>query len=300
MTVDLAAAWPSARAQMGAVLRARGLQAADADDVAQEVAVRLWRNPPCVDSEEHLIAWCCRVAINLHIDTTRRQRFLGPEPPADVAGYSDTAVTAERRMVLEVLVDGIAQLSDEERRLLFEPERAESRRDAVRLAVRRHRLRARLASLVEGMTAAIVGTRQFVRHLSKPAKASLAAAPIVAAGLVLAPMTGGGRPSVPPATAPGAARPSVTVKSEPATATGEPQRDVSRSHPSTLEGTKPAALPERSASARPVVVADPAGVPVRVIRDKQADGQPLVCTGGLVGGCVRLPAPFENTLPTLP
>src|SRR2546423_6652718 len=82
--VEFSAAWPAARAQLAAVLRARGVQTADVDDVIQEVALRALRPPRSFESEDHLVAWCCRVGINLHIDSTRRQARLSgealPEP----------------------------------------------------------------------------------------------------------------------------------------------------------------------------------------------------------------------------
>src|SRR3954471_7260583 len=146
--VDLGAAWPSVRARLSAVLRGRGVQAADVDDIAQDVAIRALRAGKHFESEEPLVAWCCRVGINLHVDSTRRQRRLTGELP-DAAADSDTATTVERRLALEVLAGGIAELSEDEQRLLFELEPTESRREAVRLAVRRHRLRSRLAALVE-------------------------------------------------------------------------------------------------------------------------------------------------------
>jgi RNA polymerase sigma factor (sigma-70 family) len=217
--VDFDAVWPSARTQLTNVLRSRGVQPADVDDIVQDVAVRALKVPRRFESEEHLVAWCCRVGINLHIDATRRQRRVVVEAPPDPVATHDTAATVERRMALEILADGIADLSDDEKRLLFELERTDSRKEAVRLAVRRHRLRARLATLVEGL-AAIVGLvrglSRFTSGLSKPAKVSLAAAPVVAAGLVLGPLAiGGGAPGA-PATLPTAVIPLRTTVPAPA------------------------------------------------------------------------------------
>ena len=288
------------------MLRSRGVQDADVDDVIQEVAIRALATPRSFDSEEHLVAWCCRVGINLHIDSTRRQRRLSGPPSPEAAANDDTAATAERRVALEVLTKGIAELSDEERRLLFELEPALSRREAVRLAVRRHRLRARLATLVEGMAAGVPIVRGLVRlrrSLSAPAKLSLAAAPLVAAGLLLGPLATGGGPreaqdvspvvEVPVLTAGRAAaeRPGGAPNGQRATPASAPARPLARA-----SSTAPAAV-------RTVVLdVAPAGVPVQAWRDKGPNGdKPLLCESGFVNACVARPPGYPSqTVPTLP
>jgi DNA-directed RNA polymerase specialized sigma24 family protein len=305
------AAWRVARGRLAAVLHARGVQATDIDDIAQDVAIRALRAPDRFESEEHLVAWCCRVGINLHIDSTRRQRRLSPDPPDDGAGNYDTAATVERRLALEVLAKGIAELSDDERHLLFELERAGSRREAVRLAVRRHRLRARLAALVEGMTVGAVGVAllrrwsRITRSLSKPVKLSLATAPVIAVGLMLGPLTPAGPSVETPAMSPN--NDALLVGSvPPAPASAASSRTgavVTRTTP-TARAPAPAVQP-RAAGPAPVAVVDvaPVGVPVRVTSVQRPDDhEPLFCTGGLVGvACVpRPPGVPDHTLPPLP
>lgn len=48
--------------------------AADAEDVAQEAFVKLWRNPPALRNQAALKGWLVRVARNLAIDRLRRAR----------------------------------------------------------------------------------------------------------------------------------------------------------------------------------------------------------------------------------
>jgi hypothetical protein len=252
------------------------------------------------------VAWCCRVGINLHIDSTRRQRRLIPEAPPDRPAAHDTAATVERRMELEVLAGGIAALSTDERRVLFELEPALSRREAVRLAVRRHRLRARLAALVEGMAAGVPVVRrllQFRRSLSAPVKLTLAAAPFVAVGLVLGPLAMGGRPAgtpdLPAARAPLLAAIPAAVE---ATHSAPTPRSASPA-PAPSRPPGPRSSPATHAATRTVVLdAAPAGVPVRAGRDKgSTDDEPLACTWGLVDACVaRPPGVPAHTVPTLP
>jgi DNA-directed RNA polymerase specialized sigma24 family protein len=308
---DFDAAWPVARARLAAVLQSRGAQAADIDDIAQDVAVRALRAPERFESQEHLLAWCCRVGINLHIDSIRRQRRLSLDPPADSAGNYDTAATVERRLALEVLAKGIADLSDDERHLLFELERAGSRREAVRLAVRRHRLRARLAALVEGMAVGAVGVAlvrrwsRVTRSMSRPVKLSLATAPVIAVGLMLGPLTPAGPSVEAPAMSP---RTDAWLVSEPppAAAADGGLSTARVATPTTTASRVPAPPAEpKAGAAAPAAVVDiaPVGVPVRVTSEQRPDDQePLFCTGGLVGVlCVpRPPGVPEHTLPSLP
>jgi len=301
--VDFASAWPSARAPLAAVLRGRGLQGADVDDIVQEVAVRALREPRAFDSEDHLVAWCCRVGINLHIDATRRQARLSGDPLPEPVANNDTAATVERRLALEIVACEIAQLSEEERRLLFEIEPAASRKDAVRLAVRRHRLRARLAALVEGALAGVPIVRRvrlFRRSLSTSAKLSLAAAPIVAAGLVLGPLTTGGPAPGTRDFAPAVRLPLLTAS--PAAAEGS--GGARTTQPATLapKSSRPLSAAAHPAATTAVVDAAPAGVPVILRRERGVeDPQPLACTSGVVDACVaRPPGVPRHTVPTLP
>lgn len=49
-------------------------EAADAEDVAQEAFVRLWRDPGTIDNPAALKGWLARVARNLAIDRIRRTK----------------------------------------------------------------------------------------------------------------------------------------------------------------------------------------------------------------------------------
>ena len=56
---------------------------ADAEDIAQDVFLRLWRKPPDLSDERALLStWLYRVAANLSIDRLRRKR---PEPLDETA-----------------------------------------------------------------------------------------------------------------------------------------------------------------------------------------------------------------------
>ena len=288
--LDFDIAWPAARSRIATVLRARGLQGADVDDVAQEVAIRALRDRGRFGSYEHFVRWCCRVAINVHLDDVRRQRRLSPAPPPDVAGQHDTAAVAHRRMALEVLATSVEELSPDERRLLFDPEPAGSRREAVRLAVRRHRLRARLAALVEGLAAAFPGMRRLSRSLSAPAKAGLAAVPVVVAGLLVVP----GMVALPAGSPAERARPASWV---PAPPTGTPARSgvaAGAARGPAAPTLRPSSAPVPSASAAPssrtLAEVDHSSLPpVKVSRRDRADDHPGLCVFGHVNACLDRP-----------
>ncbi len=68
--------------------------ATDAEDAAQEVLLRLWRNPPDLsDGRAQLSTWLYRVASNLCIDRLRRRAPVGldeiPEPVDPAPGQEE-------------------------------------------------------------------------------------------------------------------------------------------------------------------------------------------------------------------
>lgn len=73
---------------------------ADANDVAQEVFVRLWRHRELVQDQGALIAWLYRTSTHLVIDRAR-QRSLGQENLAHLHGVlqGDTIRDSEARFV---------------------------------------------------------------------------------------------------------------------------------------------------------------------------------------------------------
>lgn len=295
--VDFNAAWPRARARAAAALGARGVQRADAEDLLQDVAVRALREGDRFVSEEHLARWCRRVALNLHVDTLRRRRRLSPLPPPDAPGSDDTATAVERRIALRRLAAGVAELSPDERQLLFDPAPAASRQEAVRLAVRRHRLRARLAELVEGLAAGIAFVRRLDKTLSPPAKASVVAAPLVVATLLVGPLALGPHTSRPePVTRPHAGGGLAFAARQPARRSAAGPRV---SPASTSREVRPATMPAPTRpSPRTIVHVAAGGQPIAVEHWHNDDGLRL-CTGGLANVCVSRSRP-QVPAPTIP
>lgn len=153
--------WSAVSASLHRYLRSRGLSVAAAEDVVQEVAVRAMRCGVDYDSAGDLIAWCIVVARNLHIDEVRRSRgcLSLEELKLDQApGLVDVVVSAEQRMALQVLVAELSTWRTEDRELLFAertPAGTTSKAEANRTAVRRHRLRQKLARAISGVLAGL-------------------------------------------------------------------------------------------------------------------------------------------------
>jgi hypothetical protein len=274
-------------------MRGRGVQTADIDDILQEVAIRALRDQGRFTSTEHMVRWCCRVAINLHIDVTRRGRKVSPEPLQEAATHQNVAEAVESRLALDAVFAQMAGLSPEDRRLLLYPTQADSRKEAVRLAVRRHRLRARLAALLEGTLAGLAVLRRALRNESVPSRVALVAVPVVAV-LVAIPLV-----SHPGARHAGGVDPAARTVLEASrwqggsTAAGAAPRSAA---------ARPAGLPASDAYARSLVVIRPAGRRVHIDEEQHPDDTPTACIYGHVNYCIDRPGPVIGApkLPPIP
>ncbi|MDX6273342.1 MAG: hypothetical protein QOJ92_552 [Frankiales bacterium] len=174
---DAEQVWAQVQARLTAYLLARGAQLADAQDICQEVGARaLERGVPYAHADD-LLAWCLRVGRNLLIDDGRRRdRVRGlavvPDQVRDVEAEAVLSLRAR-----DVLL-AMRELSETDRTALTGSERPLDRRHANRLAVRRHRARARLLKLIGGALAAGWAT---IRRLPRLALASTVAAAWVVA-----------------------------------------------------------------------------------------------------------------------
>lgn len=93
---------------------------AEAEDVAQEAMLRLWRiAPDWRDGEAKVSTWLHRVASNLCIDRLRRRRRAGP-PLEHVAEPEDEAPTPVAHLIAEdraaAVTAAIGRLPDRQRR----------------------------------------------------------------------------------------------------------------------------------------------------------------------------------------
>ena len=99
----------------------------DAEDVTQEVLVRLWRHKDNVDPAR-LSAWVMRVTHNLVIDTSRRRRlrsalFAGGADVdslvASVPAHAPAGDSAERGELRELLEAAVAELEEPYRSIVI-------------------------------------------------------------------------------------------------------------------------------------------------------------------------------------
>jgi hypothetical protein len=197
-------------------------------------------------------------------------------------------------MDLAALAAGISQLTADEQRLLLDPAPTSSRQEAVRLAVRRHRIRARLTSLIEGVTVGVPVLRRLLRGLSTPAKASVAAAVpiVVTASILVVPSIE--RPSnKSPNSAAGLA--TQEIPGTPATLIGTTTTPSSVDTLTTRSAEPP---PARATSApippppgpKTIAAVDTPAAPLSVTKEERPDDEPTLCTGFL-DTCVDRPGP---------
>lgn len=93
--------------------------AAVAEELTQEVYLKLWENLDRYQEGSSFMAWAWRVAKNLLIDAHRKSRrerdaaWLDPEVLDRLPSTDDPAKTAERRQRLELVEQGLRQLDQE-------------------------------------------------------------------------------------------------------------------------------------------------------------------------------------------
>ncbi len=280
ITGDLATVWPEVSHRLAKLLTSRGASPDVVDDVVQEVAARVLSYGVSFDSAMDLMRWAVPVALNLLVDNARAVQRVTPvdtddydQPCADVAD-----LVAHRDRVRRVL-GAIPLLSPADRAALASPQETPAdRKEAVRLAVRRHRARRRLLALVDGVAAfaAFVGAL-LKRTRMSTASASVAVAALPVALLLVAP---GSAPdgSGTPERAVEAVRPARVVRpAQPAPARERPAQRPAVRRPGGTSRPAPARPAVRPAgpAAKTVVDVDHAGVKVEQHDPRKGDG--LVC-----------------------
>ncbi len=93
--------------------------AAEAEDLMQEVYLKLWQNLHRYRPGSNFVAWACRVARNLLIDAYRRARaersqaWLDPEVLERVPSADDPHAAAVRRQRLRLVAQALRRLDPE-------------------------------------------------------------------------------------------------------------------------------------------------------------------------------------------
>ena len=90
--------------------------AAEAEDVAQEAFLRLWRQARRWEPRAKLSTWLYRVAHNLCIDRLRsRQIRAGAPPPESPEGPPDASTLLENRDTAEAVTQALRELPERQR-----------------------------------------------------------------------------------------------------------------------------------------------------------------------------------------
>lgn len=162
------------------MLGGRQVPLADAEDIVQEVAARALVHPEPFATRDDLARWCWRVGWRLRIDASRKAQRLSGDPCPEVLAADDTARLVEGRLALEEALSGMTALAPVDRQALFATAPPDaSRQDTVRLAVRRHRARARLRRAIGGGLAGVLAWLDALRQRLRAPTVALATSVVV-------------------------------------------------------------------------------------------------------------------------
>lgn len=235
----LSSTWPHVAPSLRRLLMQRGVSKSDAEDIVQEVAVKVIHHEVPYSDGDDLYRWCSVVARRLSIGLARKRRVEVLPDWFDAPGREDVERSVQARIQLAAVAKALAALPLQKRELVM----SSGVGDPSHLAVRRFRTRQRLRLVLDRVSvlvALVVGHR--VWRSMKSAGPAIGGAVAVASVAVMslgAPMSEGD------ATDPAQARPDLRraglVVPPPAPA------------PSTPESTEAAARP-----AAPVAPAAPA------------------------------------------
>ncbi len=84
-------------------------QEQEAEDVAQDVFLKIWRDPPELRADANLKAWSARVATNGAIDRLRKKK---PDISDDLPDQVDPAVSADEAMQADEAAGAVQQAID--------------------------------------------------------------------------------------------------------------------------------------------------------------------------------------------
>jgi DNA-directed RNA polymerase specialized sigma24 family protein len=234
--VDLqlfAEAWKTVGPRLERTLRRLGASPVQAQDVAQEVALRALARRVRFGGDEDLLRWCNIVARNLLFDEHRsaaRHPTTALDAAADIADPADVHRCVEGRLRLRHVVSAFNDLSESDKVAIrtsegLAGEPARSRMESTRLAVRRHRARARLSAIAGGPNAVIVIVLGWLKGARKSRWAAVASVPTVFAFAALTAVSPAA--ARPPAFADMATRPHLAQQTQPKSdvaAASEPTR----------------------------------------------------------------------------
>jgi RNA polymerase sigma factor (sigma-70 family) len=168
-------------------LSRRGALPADADDLIQECAVRVLAHQPTFEDADDLVRWCLPVVRNLHVDAHRRdvRQVVTDDVPEQVQLRDVVQDSVLQRIELQSVLTAMHQLSPRDREAIVGDSgaRPADRREAVKLNVRRHRARQRLAALIASVAGILGSLGRRGSGALAPAGSAVLAGFVVVAGV---------------------------------------------------------------------------------------------------------------------
>jgi DNA-directed RNA polymerase specialized sigma24 family protein len=188
--------WAETSRRLQAFLRSRGVPAAEAEELAQEVAVRALRSGVTFEDADDLVPWACTVAWRLRVSQLRRlQARVHEAELVDVVSLVTVEDEAISRVQARQVLDTIGELSERDRHALLQtlvgPDAGQDAKASARSAVARHRARARLLRALGGT---ISGGVAWIAHRSRWLAPATAVAATVGVILTIPRPGGGDRP----------------------------------------------------------------------------------------------------------
>jgi DNA-directed RNA polymerase specialized sigma24 family protein len=168
--------WPNVNRAVARSLTLRGCCEQDRQDLEQETAIRIINRRLPYGSLVDLTRYAVKVAYHLFIDLKRQGNDCIALSTFHDRASADLETTVEHRIALESIYTQLRSLGIRDLQLLeSEPAEGLPRQEAVRLNVRRHRLRVQLKALAGGLLAAVIALGAPVSSLhAKPHRASRA------------------------------------------------------------------------------------------------------------------------------
>lgn len=187
LTID--EAWATVGARLHAMLRRRGVDPDAADDIVQETAARALEHGVEFRDEEDLLRWANVVAWRIALNDWRGRQWIAASPVPDRPATVPLEDEVIARHTLARVLASLSRLSAADREALRFGGEARTRTEATKHYVRRHRARARLAALVEGLVGVLAAVLWRGRPRTRAAAVAVAA-PLLIAAVVLLPHEG--------------------------------------------------------------------------------------------------------------
>ena len=145
------AVWPETARRLEAYLTRRGVASAEAEDIAQEVAIRAVRRQVRFHDAGDFQPWVRTVAWRIRISNVRLAAgHPGDADPVDVASTQSVEDEVLARLRFAEVASAIAELPARDRRALLAPIERDTGLHGTSQAVIRHRARAKLLSRFDG------------------------------------------------------------------------------------------------------------------------------------------------------